>query len=165
MTMRDGDRARDALREALRLLADDDAGRGASVEVEARLWEAVRAIGRADRRQRPATVFLGLAAALIVLVGSAWRFVATHPTAKTGPAATMVREVATEFLPLTYGHLPVTDAYIVRLEVPRSALVAFGLATPDLPVNADETIDADVLVGMDGLARAVRFVHQVSNEE
>jgi hypothetical protein len=44
--------------------------------------------------------------------------------------------------------------------VPRSALVSFGLASPELS-SMDGTIDADVLVGMDGIARAVRFVHQV----
>jgi hypothetical protein len=45
---------------------------------------------------------------------------------------------------------------MVRVELPRSALVSFGL-----PMNverADERIKADVLVGDDGVARAIRFV-------
>ena len=45
---------------------------------------------------------------------------------------------------------------IVRVRLPRSALTVFGL-----PVNeehVEETIRADVVLGEDGLARAVRFV-------
>jgi hypothetical protein len=66
-------------------------------------------------------------------------------------------EVTTEFLPLTYGGLSqVDDGQIVRIEVPRSALQSFGL-----PVNierAGERVKADVLLGHDGVARAIRFV-------
>ena len=45
---------------------------------------------------------------------------------------------------------------IVRVQLPRSALVNFGL-----PVNMDrysEKVKADVLIGVDGLAHAIRFV-------
>jgi hypothetical protein len=66
-------------------------------------------------------------------------------------------EVTTEFLPLTYGGLSqVDEGQVVRIEVPRSALQSFGL-----PVNierAGERVKADVLLGHDGVARAIRFV-------
>lgn len=66
-------------------------------------------------------------------------------------------EVMTEFLPLTYGGLSqVDDGQVIRIEVPRSALQSFGL-----PVNierAGERVKADVLLGHDGVARAIRFV-------
>jgi hypothetical protein len=45
---------------------------------------------------------------------------------------------------------------LVRVELPRSAMASFGL-----PVNLDranERVKADVLVGSDGQARAIRFV-------
>jgi hypothetical protein len=45
---------------------------------------------------------------------------------------------------------------IIRVELPRSALAKFGL-----PVNMDrynEKVKADVLLGVDGLAHAIRFV-------
>jgi hypothetical protein len=45
---------------------------------------------------------------------------------------------------------------IVRVELPRSAMASFGL-----PVNmdrADQRVKADVLLGVDGLAHAIRFV-------
>ena len=45
---------------------------------------------------------------------------------------------------------------IVRVELPRTTMANFGL-----PVNmerSDERIKADVLLGVDGLAHAIRFV-------
>jgi hypothetical protein len=45
---------------------------------------------------------------------------------------------------------------IVRVQLPRSALANFGF-----PVNMDrynEKVKADVLFGVDGTARAIRFV-------
>jgi hypothetical protein len=47
-------------------------------------------------------------------------------------------------------------AQVVRVELPRSAMVSLGL-----PVNMDrygERVKADVLLGADGLAHAIRFV-------
>lgn len=67
-------------------------------------------------------------------------------------------EIATDFMPL--GDLSLVSfqdgGQIVRVKVRRSALVRFGL-----PVNMDrynENVKADVLVGADGLAHAIRFV-------
>jgi hypothetical protein len=45
---------------------------------------------------------------------------------------------------------------IIRVKLHRSALVKFGI-----PVNMErynENVKADVLIGVDGLARAIRFV-------
>jgi hypothetical protein len=42
------------------------------------------------------------------------------------------------------------------VELPRSALLSFGL--PVDPDRASERVKADVLVGGDGVARAIRFV-------
>jgi hypothetical protein len=70
----------------------------------------------------------------------------------------VTREIATDFMPLGYLN-PATlqdGGQIVRVELPRSALVNFGL-----PVNMDrynEKVKADVLLGVDGLAHAIRFV-------
>ena len=68
------------------------------------------------------------------------------------------KEIATDFVPVGYGSaLDLQDGgQVVRVELPRVALARFGL-----PMNldrADEGIKADVLVGADGLARAIRFV-------
>ena len=68
----------------------------------------------------------------------------------------MPREVMTDFIPVVYDPTPIERGRLVRVRLPRAALGAFGL-----PVNeqhADEAITADVVLGEDGLARAVRFV-------
>jgi hypothetical protein len=67
-------------------------------------------------------------------------------------------EDTTDFYPLRYGddNEPMESGDVIRVLMPRSALITLGL-----PVNverADEPVIADLLVGEDGLARAIRFV-------
>jgi HAMP domain-containing protein len=53
---------------------------------------------------------------------------------------------------------PNEDLNVVRVEVPRSAMIALGYSvTAD---RAAERVRADVLLGSDGLARAVRFLDE-----
>lgn len=69
----------------------------------------------------------------------------------TAPA----NEITTEFIPLT-GFTQSEGVHLVRVELPRSALASFGI-----PVNAEQSggrVKADVLLGEDGTARAIRFV-------
>ena len=68
------------------------------------------------------------------------------------------QEVATEFIPLVQAgpYTQSEEGHLVRVELPRSALASFGL-----PVNAEANggrVKADVLMGQDGIARAIRFV-------
>ena len=78
--------------------------------------------------------------------------------ANTRPASPGNTEIATDFLPLTYGAATNLEqgGRMVRVELPHSALATLGL-----PVNMDranERVKADVLLGVDGLAHAIRFV-------
>lgn len=64
-------------------------------------------------------------------------------------------EITTEFIPLA-GFTQSEGVHLMRVELPRSALASFGI-----PVNADNAggrVKADVLLGEDGTARAIRFV-------
>lgn len=67
------------------------------------------------------------------------------------------REIATDFIPVMYSATGAElGGQIVRVELPRSAMASFGL-----PVNMDranQRVKADVLLGVDGLAHAIRFV-------
>jgi len=70
----------------------------------------------------------------------------------------VTNEIATDFIPIGYmSAANLQDGgQIVRVQLPRSALVNFGL-----PVNMDrynEKVKADVLLGVDGRAHAIRFV-------
>jgi len=68
-------------------------------------------------------------------------------------------ETVTDFIPLT----AIADATamrsgtVVRVEVPRASLIAMGL--PLHVERASETVKADIVVGDDGLARAIRLVY------
>lgn len=67
-------------------------------------------------------------------------------------------EVMTDYLLLNAGQRlqPMERGQVVRVALPRSVLGSFGL-----PVNPDRTmvpVKADLLVGEDGMARAIRFV-------
>jgi hypothetical protein len=67
-------------------------------------------------------------------------------------------EDATDFILLRYGddHKPMESGEVIRVQMPRSALISLGL--PVNVENADQPVKADLLIGEDGLARAIRFV-------
>jgi hypothetical protein len=74
------------------------------------------------------------------------------------PKPAPVQEVATEFLAMPYapGFTSEDRGQLVRVRLPRESMRSFGL-----PVNQDrmvQTVKADVLIGEDGIARAIRFV-------
>jgi hypothetical protein len=76
-----------------------------------------------------------------------------------GAAKSNDAESVTEFLPLVAGApaaTPLEGGQLVRVRLPRAALASLGL-----PLNVErdnEPVKADVLIGNDGLARAIRFV-------
>ncbi|MGB9180817.1 MAG: hypothetical protein WCB68_16410 [Pyrinomonadaceae bacterium] len=67
-------------------------------------------------------------------------------------------EMATDFMPLTYDAAvaPLDSGHLVRVELPRTALLSMGL--PMSVERQNEYVKADVLMGEDGVARAIRFV-------
>src|SRR5687768_5082095 len=103
---------------------------------------------------------------LVVMAGPAWR-ASNREAARvesnrvTGVEATVMREVTTDFFPLTYSSVPAPGGQLVRMQVPRTALATFGVASFGTPGDRSATVMAEVVVGNDGLARAVRFVRAV----
>ncbi|PYS99235.1 MAG: hypothetical protein DMF65_09635 [Acidobacteria bacterium] len=84
--------------------------------------------------------------------------VVSPPGREVAAEAAGDREIATDFIPLVQGGRfgQADGGHLVRVELPRSALVSFGL-----PVNFERAggrVKADVLLGDDGIARAIRFV-------
>ena len=153
------------LTAAIRGVAAGEADLGASPSVRARLIAELRAVREAERRttKRRNLRMLAAAAAIAVAVGaSAWQSFARRAAAAPTRVDTALasREIVTDFLPLTYSSVPISGGQMIRLEVPRAALASFGLTPPE-SVEAGQsagTVLADVVVGDDGLARAVRFV-------
>ncbi|MBM3724201.1 MAG: hypothetical protein FJW40_02085 [Acidobacteria bacterium] len=139
------------LDRALRALAQADDPADASPAVERALLAAYRRRPAAPRTW----ILVAAAAAVLIAAGLLARSGASYR-----PKAAAAREVVTEFLPLAGSEQmpPVEGAQIYRVRLPRSALWTVGL--PMTEERAHERVDADVLLGPDGVARAIRFVSQ-----
>ena len=86
--------------------------------------------------------------AIMIILAAAVTLQAQEPAA--------VEEVVTDFYPLVNPAPPFERGQLLRVEVPASAMRMVGL-----PVHAErlsDPVQADVLVGEEGLPRAIRFV-------
>jgi len=93
------------------------------------------------------------AAAVVLMIGAAWivfRGGAPAPAPAAAPVA--------EFIPLVpdVALRPGESAQMVRVSMPRTALQSFGLPVDEN--RAFETVRADIIVGQDMVARAIRIV-------
>jgi hypothetical protein len=73
-------------------------------------------------------------------------------------SATVAQTSGNAYLPLTYlaDATAMESGTVVRVGLSRSALISLGV--PVQPDRADETLKADVVLGDDGVARAIRLV-------
>jgi len=145
----------------LRALAAAANGKSAPRRVEERLIAEFR------RRKRPRLAALGAAAACVLAAVAVSMVVLGRPgrrePQRPAPRQILIdavpdRVITTQFLPLFYGDNITAQegGYLVRIRLPRRALASFGLpVSEEIPRGS---IHADVLLGEDGLARAVRFV-------
>jgi len=172
-----------ALKKGLRAVAVQMSRVQAPPQVEARLLAAFRAHTgmaagypqsvRAGARWIPIFTWATAAAALfaiaVFLIGGSQPDSAS-PAVSRGvelAAAWMPAAIETEGASLVAesGFIPLPnaaqigqneDVNLVRVEVPRSAMIALGYDVK--PGQASESVEADVMLGNDGLARAVRFL-------
>jgi hypothetical protein len=96
---------------------------------------------------------LALAAAILITFAATWYVKSQRPAEP--PAAR--QPLYTDFFPLTTVALDRHEpAQVVRIRLPRREMRRFGL-----PVSEElerSPVEADVVIGQDGIARAVRFV-------
>jgi hypothetical protein len=160
----------------LRTMANDWRAVAAPPRVEANLIDAFRremtAAGPRSARMQPLPILTWIGAAAALMAMAAWlgpsvvsRRTAAPPAAHHAPAAAVELAALTDdaayddgFLPLpnTERVGPNDDVNVVRMELPRSAMLVVGLDVN--PERVSETVEAEVMLGPDGLARAVRFV-------
>ena len=78
-------------------------------------------------------------------------------TEKNKPSENLakVKEIKTDFIALSYSPTP-ESGQILKVRVPRSMMVSLGVAAN--MENSSRLVNAEVLMGDDGLARAIRFV-------
>jgi hypothetical protein len=132
---------------ALRELADSDALQQAPPRVEQSLRAALR-LRPERRRQSPALWWMAAAAAAL----AAWSVLqqgAPQPVSDPGDAG--------EYLALVEGEPSdeLDAVQVVRVRLPGSALARLGASFA--PAGA-EPVEAEVIVGQDGVARGIRFV-------
>jgi anti-sigma factor RsiW len=157
--------AADAVVPGLRLLAGEMKRVSAPPRVEAQLVRAYRE--RYSQRVPPvAEVRRWWAAAAAVLLAAGALWIGVRPprsplgvTNFPAPAVAGVEPDDAAFVPLpnAAGAAQDDDVDLVRVELPRSAITALGIPASD---DSDaESVEAEVLVGPDGMARAVRFLN------
>jgi anti-sigma factor RsiW len=95
-------------------------------------------------------------AAASVVVAAGLFFAWSHRRVTKPPAPAAVSE-AGEFIALPYSQsgVPMEQPVIVRMSVPAGTLTSIGVS---LPLPPQENVDAELLVGQDGVARAVRIL-------
>lgn len=135
------------VREALRGLADADADSEARPEIETRLRQAFLS-RRRKRITRIAAVWAASVAAILIMI--VWL------NRKPEVVPPQPPEVVTDFFPLMDPAPPFQRGRILRIEVPASAMKMVGLPVHEQHLN--DPVQADVLVGEEGLPRAIRFV-------
>lgn len=147
------------LLEALRALGAEGP-REAPTQVEERLVQEFR---RVNRRQNLITwVPVLSAAAVLVMALLLWMHRDQTKPLVTAPAPVaapvMDEEADASFYPLPEAEaLPALEnALVIRVQLPVSSLQLMGV--PISNERADASVDADLLLGQDGLARAVRLV-------
>jgi len=171
----------DKVLQALKALAENDRDRQASFAVEARLLSDFRS-RRASHRWRWVGIAAIAAGVVLVVLLSTNR--APKPAVSAVPAPAQVprqeaapvvavaapaprkagrkmprlqaREVVTDFFPLMDPAPPFERGQMLRVQLPAAAMRTVGL-----PVREDhlaDPIQADVLVGEEGMPRAIRFV-------
>jgi hypothetical protein len=110
-----------------------------------RISPAVAAVASGEKRSRP-------------IVGTSGPAIPARPSAIARPPA--VEETVTEFFPLIDPEPPFERGEILRVNLPASAMRFVGL--PVREERLDDRVQADVLVGEEGLPRAIRFVRDDS---
>jgi len=122
--------------------------REASPAVEQKLMTAFR-----ERRPRKIAVWAYAAAACAVLAAA---LVLTHKPAR--PPRTLDVYLPSGFVALPYSQsgVPMESAIVIRVRIRPAELSSMGVAVPAAASTAK--VQADVLVGQDGVARAVRLV-------
>lgn len=126
---------------------------------EERMLNAFRA---RPRRLRRKWLYAAAIAACAIL---AFTWLLTAPSRqRPSPAYDTNQTLTAGFVPLPYAQsdVPLEEAVIVRVQLPRSQLLRLGV--PLAPSAAQATVSADLLVGQDGVARAVRLVRRQLTE-
>jgi hypothetical protein len=110
-------------------------------------------------REVPLRPAVPIAAAPAESLHPATRHVSRSARNHSKPRSEAAPEAATSFFRIPYSDpvLPTEQLEVLRVQVPRAAMIRFGL--PVDPSRLDSHVSADLVVGQDGVPRAIRFLH------
>jgi hypothetical protein len=139
-----------ALSAGLRALAAATRTASASEGVEAAVLAAMR---RDVKPQAPAAAWMPLAAALLLSATSGVWLAQQAPHRRPQPIqpAGFIEVPGVGALP------PMESGAIIRVALPVTALPAYGIQI--VPEISTDSVEADLLVGQDGVTRAIRLVN------
>jgi hypothetical protein len=156
------------MNELLRALAENDRNLEAPAAVEIKLRAAFK-----KRYLHSKWPYVALAAGIVLAI-AVWPKAQTMEIAVAAPPVPVLpvaratprkvvhrqqpKEVMTEFYSLMEDAPPFERGELLRVTVTASAMRSVGL--PVSEEHLDDVIQADVLVGEEGLARAIRFVNR-----
>jgi hypothetical protein len=143
------------LSQKLKLLNADQV-QPAEERVPMQLLNALRNSKGTTKRNRQ-FLFWARAAVLLIAISGGWmwyRSIGSHNPPTVTNSQTV--EYDGEFIPLQFGNHPVNSWQVVRVELESSVLQELGF--PRVPEWEERPIQADIVVGDDGLPQAIRFV-------
>lgn len=153
-----------AAAKALSAELEELAAQTAAAEPPRRLEHALRAAAR-QRKSAPRITWsrIGAAAAVLAVMALLAAGYLRHARpAGPAPATSATATDATragDYIPLGYGEASESDVVlVVRVKLPAAMLTGLGWAGDAGTGGGTELLQADVVLGQDGVARAIRFV-------
>ncbi|HBY59324.1 MAG TPA: hypothetical protein DEH78_05850 [Solibacterales bacterium] len=124
------------------------------LETPAHVERALLAAFQAEHRRSWVRPWMAAAASVLVVIALSWMIARSGPPPAPAPAP----QASSGFIaiPFASGEPPVGGGYVVRVRLERTALVSLGLPAAAGP--GGDSVQADLLVGDDGVAHAIRFV-------
>ena len=157
--MKHSERSQERLARSLQMLAEIEAGSETPSRVESVVmarWDAVQKRRVPSRTRRVVRVATAMAAGITIFGALAWQRNTGDETVRLKPDATTESQYTT--VTVVGGPLMADEPIrVVRMRVARSVLGELGIPSPAQRGAAPAaTVDIDVLVGEDGVARGVR---------
>jgi len=141
-----------ALASGLKALAETTKHASASARIEAEVMAALGDRPTLVSRPRSRMVWGAIAATLILTTASGAWLSYRHGRS----AAVAVQQAGFLQIPGTAYLPPMESGAIVRVELPVTALPSYGIQI--VPEMNTASVDADLLIAQDGLARGIRLV-------
>jgi hypothetical protein len=163
--MKHSERSQERLARSLQMLAEIESGSKTPSRIETAVmerWDAIQKRRVPSRTRRVVRVATAIAAGITIFGALAWHNVTVRLKPETTPTVRLKPDMTTESQYTTVavvgGPLMADEPIrVVRMRVARSVLGELGIPSPAQRGAAPAaTVDIDVLVGEDGVARGVR---------